>query len=662
MTVADIQRQYRQQEDAAAQKQIHLQHWRKLIKGLGKRGMRFVEIRPGSRQPTRKGWNQTVNTLTTEQALAHLANGDNIGGAGGTGNLYVIDFDANADRGHECDQLAGGVYTYRPNAPGRAKYIVCCPDPLPTRHDKPHDIDLIGINANDTHAQATIAGTHNSGAPILWSGHNIPVLSAATMDALWQEWTGRPLFAPPRDESETDTVYDNVDLALVAEAFDFADPNDPEMDYNSWIGIIAAVHDAFGNDALDLVVEWADGTPGEVKDKWKSFDREYTGTPATLKSLFYFARRGGWVDPRQARPVAPLPEGAVRHDDGRIVIKETPTPEPKPRPAPPVCIPSVVAKLAEALRGPMANTLIDRLGRVRDRDGWRDTLIQLVTRIAPAQGGWVFDAGQDWLGEQLGISGQAVRKKMHTMDSAGLIRYLHTGKVDSHKTGRSMMRVDLQPMIVDLWESCAKLENRGKQDDPEFSNFNDDPPTNVHALYSGTGKYADASMRTLYKFAVGRSGYPTVLARSVTKSALTALDYLARHGEGTRAELVEEVGMSPGAAAGGTRVLEQLSLVSVEWEGPGTPKVYVLRPDWEERLRYLIPHMVSYGARIRLVIRNYDRWISSIDRQLETMYAPQMIHQLNERKRKLESARRKWCDHGRRIGAYGRYVEINPPW
>lgn len=343
-----------------------------------------------------------------------------------------------------------------------------------------------------------------------------------------------------------------------------------------------------------------------------------------------------------------------------ITLKTTPTPQPAPRPKPPAQTPSVIAQLAMALRGPLAIELINRLGRVRDKEGWRDVLIQFVTKIAPSQNGWVFDAGQDWIGEQLGISGKVARDKLWKLDQAGLIRYLHTGKVDTGKTGRAMMRVDLQPLVAELWESFSKVENVVDQD-PEFSTFSDDPPVNVHAVYSGTGKYADASMRSLYKFAVQRMGYPTVLARSLTASALTTLDYLVRNGEATRAELVDSTGISPGAAAGGTRVLEQLGLVTVEWGGPGTPKLYVLRPDWEAHLQATIPHMVSYGARIRLVIRNYDRWIDGIDRTLKTTFSPVMKDALTRRKRQLEAARRKWRARGNQIGAAGRYIEVEPP-
>jgi DNA-binding PadR family transcriptional regulator len=224
------------------------------------------------------------------------------------------------------------------------------------------------------------------------------------------------------------------------------------------------------------------------------------------------------------------------------------------------------------------------------------------------------------------------------------------------------MRVDLQPLIAELWESCANVTKYITTPDKDFVTFRNDPPTNVHAVYAGSGKYADASMRTLYKFAIKRSGYTTVLARSLTASALTTLDYLGRNGEATRAELVAGAGMSPGAAAGGTRVLEQLGLVSVEWDGPGTAKIYILHPDWESRLQAIIPHMTSYGAGIRLRIRTFDDRIEFVNWKLRIEKSLPAIRELNERKRKLERERRKWRAYGNQIGAFGRYVETTPPW
>lgn len=661
MTAKDI---HRQQENA-----VHIiaymPMWERLIDQLAALGVRFVAIKRGTKLPTKLRWNETKNTINGIQAKKYLANGHNISIAAGTGNdlkAYLFDFDRDADRGHDSALLDGGHYTHRVNAPRKAKYIFLSPDIIPTRlKSRSHGIDLLGLNSNGTHWQGVVAGIHDSGAPILLGGHTLPVLAADTVVAMWEEWTGRQLFAPPRDESETDTVHD-ADLALIADAFEYADPHDMEMDYTSWIGIIAAVHDAFGDEALDLVAEWADGKPGEVEAKWRTFDREYTGRKTTLKSLFYFARRGGWVDPTPLPPPAPLHAGAVRLENGHVILKTTPIPEPTKHTVPPVLTPTVVEKLGIVLRGPAATKLLDRLPHARNREMYRDVLIQLVTVIAPAQGGWVFDLDQRWLGEKLGKSGMSAGRNLWALDNAGLIRYLHTGKSDETKGGHPKMRVDLQPLIVELWESCVNVTNIQKPYDPEFVTFRNDPPTNVYATYSGAGKYADASMRTLYKFAVARTGHPTVLARSLTASALTTLDYLARHGEATRAELVDGAGMSPGAASGGTRCLEQLGLVSVEWDGPGTPKVYVLRPDWEAHLRTMIPHMASYGAHIRLVIRTYDERIEFIDWKLKCSPSPVVADDLREHKKKLETARKKWCVYGNKIGAYGRYVEANPPW
>ena len=84
------------------------------------------------RKPRTKGWNQTANTLCADDALGHLHRG-NVGLAAGTGNLYIFDFDGNADRGHECPQLGGGMYVCRNNAPDRAKFIFTCDELIPTR-------------------------------------------------------------------------------------------------------------------------------------------------------------------------------------------------------------------------------------------------------------------------------------------------------------------------------------------------------------------------------------------------------------------------------------------------------------------------------------------------------------------------------------------------
>jgi DNA-binding PadR family transcriptional regulator len=272
-------------------------HWHQAINILAKRGAGFIRIKRGSKLPKDLAWNQTANTLDAKEAKKNLAGGYNIGLAAGSGNLYAFDFDRDAERGHECAQIAGGMYFFRKTALDKAKFVFQCDTPIPYRcRSEKHGIDLLALYANGTHSNCVFAGIHASGAAIEWGGHTIPVLPAETVAALWEEWTGEELFAAEREERQPDATYISADLARVADALGYVDPND--MDYNTWIGIIAAIHDAFdgSDDALDVAVNWADGKANEVERKWPTFDREYTGAPATLDGLFYRARRGGWPD------------------------------------------------------------------------------------------------------------------------------------------------------------------------------------------------------------------------------------------------------------------------------------------------------------------------------------------------------------------------------
>lgn len=63
------------------------------------------------------------------------------------------------------------------------------------------------------------------------------------------------------------------------------------IDYDDWLQVLMGVHSAFGNDGLGLVLSWADGKPGEVEQKWKSFDGSGGVTVATV---FGIAKKFGW--------------------------------------------------------------------------------------------------------------------------------------------------------------------------------------------------------------------------------------------------------------------------------------------------------------------------------------------------------------------------------
>ena len=63
------------------------------------------------------------------------------------------------------------------------------------------------------------------------------------------------------------------------------------VDYDEWLQVLMGIHAAFGEDGLGLVMSWADGKPGEVEQKWRSFD----GTGGvTVATVFGIAKKFGW--------------------------------------------------------------------------------------------------------------------------------------------------------------------------------------------------------------------------------------------------------------------------------------------------------------------------------------------------------------------------------
>ena len=78
------------------------------------------------------------------------------------------------------------------------------------------------------------------------------------------------------------------ELAKVRDALRKIEPY--SIDYNRWIGIIAALKREFGDAALPIAVEWAKGKPGEVEREWEKHlkDRK-AGRQTTLGTIYYLA-------------------------------------------------------------------------------------------------------------------------------------------------------------------------------------------------------------------------------------------------------------------------------------------------------------------------------------------------------------------------------------
>lgn len=272
-------------------------HWRQAVGVLAKRGARFVRIGAGKR-PQDKGWNHAP--VTAAQALAHLAAGRNVGLATGSGDplhLYAFDLDADADRGYECPQLADTFYVYRENATHKAKFFFACDERLPGRKHHDTGTELLAFDSGDGHNNCVIAGVHASGAPLRWGGRQIVQLPAETVKAIWQEWTDTELirtYTAPASDGEASTP----ELDTVREALQHIDPDAlPYCDgAASWIGVLAALHNTFGDDALAVADEWANGKPGEVAAKFASFEN-FDGKKAGVGTIYKLAIDAGWTPP-----------------------------------------------------------------------------------------------------------------------------------------------------------------------------------------------------------------------------------------------------------------------------------------------------------------------------------------------------------------------------
>lgn len=97
-----------------------------------------------------------------------------------------------------------------------------------------------------------------------------------------------PLIAPLRSMSD--------DMARTDDALSHISP---DIDYNDWIAIGQALHDAYGNSGLSMWHAWSqNGTKyqGEkdIQAHWKSF---HQGKGVGLGSLFHLAKQHGWEPP-----------------------------------------------------------------------------------------------------------------------------------------------------------------------------------------------------------------------------------------------------------------------------------------------------------------------------------------------------------------------------
>lgn len=84
-----------------------------------------------------------------------------------------------------------------------------------------------------------------------------------------------------------------VDQAELAEALRHIPPCG--IDYNQWLAVLMGIHDAFGDAGIPLAESWAQGHPGEIERKWRSFNSSgNVSGKVTVASVFKLAQNHGW--------------------------------------------------------------------------------------------------------------------------------------------------------------------------------------------------------------------------------------------------------------------------------------------------------------------------------------------------------------------------------
>lgn len=606
-------------------------------------GAGYTLVRAGGKAPIDDGWQNRPHTLQDagKWAKSGGSNGLLTGYAAEGPRYYLWDFDSRAERGYESSHLSGAIYFHRPNAPDRVKIVFRCEADLPGRKSHKHGIELLGIGNH-----GVIHGRHESGAPILWGGDHVPVLHPDTVEALWDEWTEGDVSqkreyteqGPPSDAAVAhsreivkeflahagiaftrERDYDDIGRKYVLSQCPFNPADNPHA-----------------NDSAAAILIFADGHIGATCHHARCqaiIEQQFSGWQYLLSKYSFTPT---------PRP-APLPEGATVSVTGTITLKATPTPAPTPQPELPACTLALCERLAAVINTPAGKALLTEKIQRRQKEMYVRVVRQALIEVTASIGGWAGNIDARELGRLLDKSHTSANRNMHALDEAGLVRYRHaTGQAES--ADAPPMHLDLRPLVLLLLPLCGE-DVTGVGDDCALSVTDLDPNSkicnvyehhtcNIFTTFSGGGEYADVSMRVHHSY----RGVEGRTLRSLSDAALNGLALPARGElEVTRQKLVDKLGMSKSSAAGATKVYEEVGLVTVEREG--RRKVYVFAPDWQQRLKELAPHMVSFNAHYRLRINNINARLAFLARRIARLPLGAGRGELEQRCRKLKGVR-----------------------
>jgi len=127
----------------------------------------------------------------------------------------------------------------------------------------------------------------SKGCDLEYLDHVLPLSVVKKLIAEYQE-TGR--IEKRRQERR---VEGTADQAEVAEALRHIPPL--HIDYDEWVQVLMGIHSEYGDGGLPLADSWAQGYPGEVERKFRSFKPNGNGAGAvTIATVFGLAKQYGW--------------------------------------------------------------------------------------------------------------------------------------------------------------------------------------------------------------------------------------------------------------------------------------------------------------------------------------------------------------------------------
>jgi hypothetical protein len=269
-------------------------------------GWALVPIPPGTKGPTRKGWNRIENCVTTVAGCARIR--DNVGLAHAFSRTCVLDFDDLkksaewlAEHGIDFGALWNNPLAVRISSgvANRGKLLFKLPDgiaPLRTHKIPEALLELRCASATGSTMQDVLPPSIHpiTRAPYEWD-YAEPVLGdwrtppelPADMLAVWQALSAREgnhLSEPGNgDIGETKSILAQLD---------------PDSSYMTWFEIGAAIHHEFngGYEGLELWDEWSAGGGkyrgiDDLEYHWRTMNADREGAKSTLESLRAMIRR-----------------------------------------------------------------------------------------------------------------------------------------------------------------------------------------------------------------------------------------------------------------------------------------------------------------------------------------------------------------------------------